>query len=91
MPTNNNEISVLKAIIKNPKISNMDIAMPTKHDIDAILKIKVIDPEAKIIGITALYSSEKWKEVIDVGVMALVMKPFEVPELIVPIEKVLAE
>ena len=73
-----------------PDIILMDIAMPKKHGIDAIRELKVIDPQAKIVVITALYSPEKRKEAIDVGASALVEKPFNIPDLINTMEKVLS-
>ncbi len=74
----------------NPDIILMDIAMPKKHGIDAIREIKAINPDAKIIAVTALYSPEKRKEVMDAGACALVIKPFDVPDLVKTIENVLS-
>jgi DNA-binding response OmpR family regulator len=64
--------------------------MPKKHGIDAIREIKTMDQKAKIIAITALYSPEKRKKVMEAGAAALVVKPFDVPDLIKAIEKVLS-
>ena len=80
------------ALYKNlkPDLLLIDIAMPKKHGIDAIREIKKFDKGAKIIGITALYSPEKRQEVLDVGAAELIVKPFDVPDLIKAIEKVIS-
>ena len=57
---------------------------------DAIKEIKAMDSNAKIIAITALYSPEKRKEVMEAGAAAMVVKPFDVPDLIKAIVKVLS-
>lgn len=73
-----------------PDITLMDIAMPKKHGIDAIREILSLDKTAKIIAVTALYSPEKKREIMKAGAIALVVKPFDVPDLIKTIEKTLA-
>ncbi len=71
-----------------PDIVLMDIAMPKKHGIDAIKEICAFDPKARTIAITALYSPEKREAVLDAGAMALVSKPFDVPDLLHALERV---
>lgn len=73
-----------------PDLTLMDIAMPKKHGIDAIRDILKIDNNARIIAVTALYSPEKKREIMDAGAKALVVKPFDVPDLIKTIEDTLA-
>jgi two-component system chemotaxis response regulator CheY len=72
-----------------PELILMDIAMPKMHGIDAIREILTINQEAKIIAVTALYSEEKLKEIMEAGAKALVMKPFDVPTLIKTIQNVI--
>ncbi len=74
----------------NPDLVLMDIAMPKKHGIDAIREIRVFDPGAKFIAVTALYSSKKKKEAMDAGASMVVVKPFDVADLIKAMESVLA-
>jgi two-component system chemotaxis response regulator CheY len=84
-----NAVELFKEL--KPEIILMDIAMPKKHGIDAILEILSIDENAKVIAITALYSQEKIDQIMDAGAKALVMKPFDVPNLIKTIQNVMAE
>jgi two-component system chemotaxis response regulator CheY len=72
-----------------PDLVLMDIAMPKKHGIDAIREILEINKKAKIIAVTALYSDEKIEQIYDAGANALVMKPFDVPNLIKTIQNVM--
>ena len=73
-----------------PELVLMDIAMPKKHGIDAIKEILAINHDAKIIAVTALYSQENVIRIMDAGVKALVMKPFDVSKLIKTIQDVIA-
>jgi len=73
-----------------PDVVLMDIAMPKKHGIDAIREIRQMDPDAKIIGVTALYSPEKKREALKAGASSLIIKPFDVSDLIREIEALLS-
>jgi two-component system chemotaxis response regulator CheY len=73
-----------------PELVLMDIAMPKKHGIDAIKEILAIEKNAKIIAVTALYSKDNIKKIMEAGAKALVMKPFEVSKLIKTIKDVIA-
>ncbi|MDP6155892.1 MAG: response regulator [Candidatus Thermoplasmatota archaeon] len=72
-----------------PDLVLMDIAMPKKHGIDAIREIRDFDPEARFIAVTALYSAKKKKEALDAGASMVVVKPFDVADLINAMESVL--
>ena len=69
-----------------PDVVLMDIAMPKKHGIDAIREIRQMDPDARIIGVTALYSPEKKREALKAGASSIIVKPFDVSDLIREIE-----
>ncbi len=72
----------------NPDIVLMDIVMPRMDGVEATREILKIDPEAKIIGVTA-YASRKGKELIEAGAKEIVEKPFTRSELVGTIEKYL--
>ena len=72
-----------------PDLVLMDIAMPKKHGIDAIGEIRAMDPKARIIAVTALYSPEKRNAALEAGAAAVVSKPIDIPELIRTIESLL--
>lgn len=68
-----------------PDIVLMDILMPQMDGITATKKIKEINENAKIIGITA-YAKEKKKEMLDAGVIMVLEKPFRKGRLLQIIE-----
>ena len=71
-----------------PDIVLMDILMPQMDGITATKKIKEIDENAKIIGITA-YAKQKKKEMLDAGVIMVLEKPFKKSRLLQIIENAL--
>ena len=82
----NGEEAVEVVCDKHPDVVLMDIAMPKKHGIDAIREIRQMDPDARIIGVTALYSPEKKREALKAGASSIIVKPFDVSDLIREIE-----
>ena len=73
-----------------PDIVLMDIAMPEIDGITAIKEIRKIDPMAKIISVSALYSPKMRERAMKAGALDYIIKPFEVSELISSIEEVYA-
>lgn len=71
-----------------PDIVLMDMLMPVMDGIEATKKIKEIDPQAKIIGLTA-YAINKGKELLEAGALEIIGKPFTRSQLIETIEKCL--
>jgi len=69
-----------------PEVVLMDVLMPIMDGIEATKEIKKIDPQAKIIGLTA-YARHKGKELIEAGALEIIEKPFTKKQLIELIEK----
>ena len=69
-----------------PDLVLMDILMPDTDGIQATRDIKKIDPDAKIIAITA-YASSKGEEIISAGALDVVEKPISKSKLIEKIKK----
>ncbi len=70
---------------EKPDLVLMDIMMPVMSGIDAVKEIKKIDPNAKVIAITA-YASTKGEKAIEAGVDKIVRKPFTRKEILKIIE-----
>ncbi|RLI75578.1 response regulator [Archaeoglobales archaeon] len=64
-----------------PDIVLMDIVMPEKNGIDATREILELDPNAKILAITA-YAKSKAKEMMDAGAKEVISKPIKKSELV---------
>ncbi len=72
-----------------PDITTMDILMKGMDGITALKEIKKIDPEAKIIMVTAIGLEEMEKEAKALGANGYIRKPFKQVEIISEIKKVL--
>ena len=71
-----------------PDMVLMDIRMPLMDGIEATKEIMKIDPNAKILAVTAC-AHIRAKEILDVGVLEIIKKPFDLQYLINTIKKYL--
>jgi len=70
----NGQEAIKKFIEERPRIVLMDIVMPGVDGIKATQKIKQIDPETLVIGITA-FGKAKSEELIKAGASEVLTKP----------------
>lgn len=85
LPTNGEEaVRIYKAF--KPEVVLMDVMMPVMDGVEATKEIKKIDPQAKIIGLTA-YARKKGKGLLEAGALEVIEKPFTRKQLIEVIEK----
>ncbi|MDK2796204.1 MAG: hypothetical protein PWQ22_544 [Archaeoglobaceae archaeon] len=75
---------------ERPEIVLMDIMMPVMSGIDAVKEIKKINPNVKIVAITA-YASSKGEKALEAGVDLILKKPFTRKEVVRVIEESLKE
>jgi CheY-like chemotaxis protein len=70
-----------------PEVVLLDIMMPEYDGFYAFTKIKKMDPNAKVIMVTAdlTYDVEKLR---DLGVSAIIYKPYEIDKVIQTIQRV---
>lgn len=73
---------------ERPDIVLMDVMMPLMNGIEATSEIKKIDPDAKIVAITA-YASSKGEKVIEAGADYILKKPFTRKEVVELIKRIL--
>lgn len=69
-----------------PDVVLMDILMPGMDGMQSIRRILEYDKEAKIVVVTALGRPDLMKELVKVGVVGYVTKPFEIKRLLNAIE-----
>lgn len=74
-----------------PDIVTMDITMPKLDGIDAVSEIIKIDPEARIIMVTAAGQKSNIVEALKRGAADFIQKPFESSAILSVIEKVMEE
>jgi len=73
-----------------PDLVTMDIVMPHMEGIEAARNIVASDSNAKIIMVTAVGQESKVKEAIEAGARGYIVKPFQAPNVIEEVEKVLS-
>lgn len=82
---------VEKFRIYRPDITTMDITMPVFCGIDAVKDIIEIDPDAKIIMVTAAGQKANMIEALKKGAADFIQKPFDMDVIVNTIEKVMEE
>ena len=74
-----------------PEVVTMDITMPNLDGIDAVTEIMRIDPEAKIIMVTAAGQKNNVVEALKRGAVDFVQKPFDAEVIVEVIKKAMEE
>jgi len=73
----------------NPDLVTMDIIMPDMSGIDAVKEIMKIDPNAKIIMVSAMGHQTLVVEAIQAGAKDYVVKPFQPSRVLEAVQRVL--
>ncbi len=71
------EDAVQQFIRLKPDVVTMDITMPKMSGLEALIKIKQTDPNAKVVMITAMGNESMVKEAILNGAVNFIVKPFQ--------------
>jgi two-component system chemotaxis response regulator CheY len=74
-----------------PDLVTMDIVMPEVGGIESIREILKIDPEAKVLVVSAMGQQALVKEAVEAGAKGFVVKPFKPEKVIEEVEKILGE
>ncbi|MBC7331006.1 MAG: response regulator [Synergistetes bacterium] len=73
-----------------PDLVTMDITMPEMDGITAVKEIKKIDPQAKIVMVSAMGQQAMVIEAIQAGALDFVVKPFQPDRVLEAIKKALS-
>ena len=84
----NGEQAVQQFVATKPEIILLDMAMPKKDGLTALKEIITIEPNAKIIMITASDNQATMKECINAGARAYILKPFNFQDVLKTITEV---
>ncbi|MHA2296263.1 MAG: response regulator [Candidatus Hodarchaeales archaeon] len=87
---NNGKDAVEKYAKLRPDLVTMDIVMPGMNGLAALKKIIQLDPQAKVIMVTALGQEPLAIEAVKNGASEFVVKPFKVDQVAKAVEKVLS-
>ena len=85
----NGAIGVAKYRELKPDIVTMDITMPEMTGLEALKAIMALDPNAKIVMVTAMGQKNMVTESLVGGAKAFIVKPFKEDHVIETINKVL--
>lgn len=66
----------------NPDLVTMDITMPDMDGISAVRKIKEVNPNAKIVMVSAMGQKPMIKEALEAGAKDFIVKPFDREKII---------
>lgn len=76
---------------QKPDLVTMDMVMPNMNGLEALKKIREIDPNARIIMISAVNQKDKLMESIEAGASDFIVKPFDKTRLKALLGKILSE
>ena len=74
-----------------PDLVTMDIVMPEVTGLQALVEIRKLSKEVKVIMITAVDQRDSMIQAMDLGVSDFVVKPFTAERIIAAIEKALTK
>lgn len=72
-----------------PTLVTMDIVMPTVDGIGALEGILGVDPDAKVVMVTAVGQENMVREAMELGARGYITKPFKPSDVTSTVEKVL--
>lgn len=81
--------AVKKFVEKRPDVVLLDITMPEMNGVEALKKIKELDPAAKVVICSAMGQQAMVAQAIQFGAKDFVVKPFEEERLIAAVNKVI--
>lgn len=83
----NGQEGVQKFQALKPDVVTLDITMPVVDGVEALKMIKALDPESKVVMVTAAGQKNKMIECIKAGTNEFLTKPFEQQEIVDVINK----
>lgn len=86
----NGEEAVQTYQVERPDAVLMDITMPHKDGLEALADIREIDPQAKVIMLTALGQESMVVQAVQAGARDYVVKPFDPSRVMMALQKILA-
>lgn len=82
--------AVEKYVETQPELVTMDITMPDMDGIEALKKIREINPQAKVIMCSAMGQQSMVIDAIQAGAKDFIVKPFQADRVIEAITKALS-
>lgn len=73
----NGVIGVQKYVELKPDVVTMDITMPEKDGVQALKEIRSLDPNSKVIMVSAMGQEKFVRESVALGAKTFIVKPFK--------------
>jgi two-component system, chemotaxis family, chemotaxis protein CheY len=73
-----------------PDLTTLDITMPDKDGLTTLRELMALDPDARVVIVSALGQESKVIEAIKLGARDFVVKPFDAERLLGAVEKALS-
>lgn len=74
-----------------PDVVLLDISMPEMNGLEALKRIRILDPKAQVIICSALGQQDFVASAIENGAKDFIVKPFTATQLVEAVEKVLKQ
>ncbi len=81
--------AIEKFMETKPDLVILDISMPEMNGIETLKRLKILDPDCKIIICSAIGYQDLLAQAIECGAAEFILKPFEKEQLVKAIEKVI--
>ena len=78
-------------VITKPDLVTMDITMPDMDGIEAVKRLKEIDPRCKIIMCSAMGQQAMVTQAIKAGALDFIVKPFQKDRVIIAVSQLSCE
>jgi two-component system chemotaxis response regulator CheY len=82
--------AVKKFIECKPDVVLLDITMPEMNGVEALKRIKELDPDAKVVICSAMGQQAMVAQAIQYGAKDFIVKPFEEDRLIAAVDKIMS-
>jgi two-component system chemotaxis response regulator CheY len=82
--------AVKKFIECKPDVVLLDITMPEMNGVEALKRIKELDPDARVIICSAMGQQAMVAQAIQYGAKDFIVKPFEEDRLIAAVDKIMS-
>jgi len=86
----NGKEAVMQYEMLKPDVVILDITMPDMNGVQALNKIKEMDPDVKVIICSAMGNQQMIAQTIEGGAKDFVVKPFEPERLVAAVNKVMS-
>ncbi len=73
----------------HPDLVTMDITMPEMSGLEALREIRAVDPEARVLMVSAMGQQKMIVEALESGAMDFLVKPFQPTKVLETIKKCL--